>query len=113
MMMIAMKAGMGAGMNMAMVERETGAPRMRIGTVEMGIPIVVMETVTAETMKNVMEETVTGMMITEEEVEALTIINMAHREVEVMIERETILWMMMVNTHPGTCLPFRRLPGLF
>lgn len=101
MMMIDMKDAMEAGMKieMDMAGKENGAVGMMKGTARMGT-LIVMGIVMAETMKIVMEEMVTGMMTTAEEVKMLMITNMA-QEVEALTEIETAHVMMMVNIHLG------------
>lgn len=108
--MIVMKDVMEAGMMIGIAEMGThmvgkgnGATEMMIDMEEMEIHIVVMEIVMAESMRIAMEETVTGMMITGEEVEALMRTNMA-KEVEALIETENALLMMTVNILLGMCL---------
>ena len=101
MMMIVMEAGMmtdmeGTGTHME--GKGNGAPRMMTDMAEMGAHIVEMVIV----MRSAMEEMVTRMMITGEEVKALMITNMG-KEVEAQIERENVLLMMMVNILLGMC----------
>lgn len=101
MMMIVMKDAMEAEMKIetVMAEKENGAIGMMTGTAEMGT-LIVMGIVMAETMKIAMEEMVTGMMTTVEEVKMLMMTNMA-QEVEALTEIETVHMMMMVKIHLG------------
>ena len=110
MMTSATKDVMEAGMMSDMAEVGTptagkgnGATGMMIGMAEMETLIVVMEIAMAENTRSAMVEMVTEMMITGEEVEALTITSMA-KEVEALIETESALLMMMVNILLGMSL---------
>lgn len=101
MMMIVMKDAMEAEMTieMVMAGKERWAIEMKIGMAEMGTHIV-MEIVMAENTKIAMQEMVTGMMITVEEVKMLMITSMV-QEAEALIGKEIVLMMMMVNIHHG------------
>lgn len=91
-----MKAAMEAGMMIMVMEKiEIMGIKMMIGIAETETPMVVMVIVMAESMKIAMAEMGTGMMITADGVEALTVTKMAQAGALI----ETV--MMMVNHQVG------------